>query len=284
MRELQRLIIDDLGVAPVIDPAIEVERRVQFLVDYLRASHTAGYVLGISGGIDSTLAGRLAQLAVDRLREQGEDVNFVAVRLPHGVQADEADAAAAMDWVAARTEVTMDIKPATDGLESAFEDGTRAQISDFNRGNVKARMRMVAQYAIAGQGNLLVIGTDHGAESVTGFFTKFGDGGADILPLYGLNKRQNRQLLQRLGAPQRLWAKVPTADLLDGMPLRTDEDELGISYDHIDDYLEGRAVPVAVAEVIEQKYLRSRHKRTTPVAIDDDWWRSDAGEVLRRFA
>lgn len=284
MRELQRLIIDDLGVAPVIDPAIEVERRVQFLVDYLRASHTAGYVLGISGGIDSTLAGRLAQLAVDRLREQGEDVNFVAVRLPHGVQADEADAAAAMDWVAARTEVTMDIKPATDGLESAFEDGTRAQISDFNRGNVKARMRMVAQYAIAGQGNLLVIGTDHGAESVTGFFTKFGDGGADILPLYGLNKRQNRQLLQHLGAPQRLWAKVPTADLLDGMPLRTDEDELGISYDHIDDYLEGRAVPVAVAEVIEQKYLRSRHKRTTPVAIDDDWWRSDAGEVLRRFA
>lgn len=284
MRELQRVIIDDLGVAPVIDPAIEVERRVQFLVDYLRASHTAGYVLGISGGIDSTLAGRLAQLAVDRLREQGEDVDFVAVRLPHGVQADEADAAAAMDWVAARTEVTMDIKPATDGLESAFEDGTRAQISDFNRGNVKARMRMVAQYAIAGQGNLLVIGTDHGAESVTGFFTKFGDGGADILPLYGLNKRQNRQLLQHLDAPQRLWSKVPTADLLDGMPLRTDEDELGISYDHIDDYLEGRAVPVAVAEVIEQKYLRSRHKRTTPVAIDDDWWRSDAGEVLRRFA
>ena len=284
MRELQRVIIDDLGVAPEIDPATEVVQRVQFLVDYLRASHTAGFVLGISGGVDSSLAGRLAQMAVDRLREQDEDVDFVAVRLPHGIQADEADAAAAMDWVAARTEVTVDIKPATDGLEAAFEDGSGGQISDFNKGNVKARMRMVAQYAIAGQGNLLVIGTDHGAESVTGFFTKFGDGGADILPLYGLNKRQNRQLLQHLGAPQRLWAKVPTADLLDGRPLRTDEDELGISYDHIDDYLEGRAVPVAVAEVIEQKYLRSRHKRTTPVTIDETWWRSDAEEIGRRFA
>ena len=276
MRELQQVIIDEMGVAPEIDPIGQVERRVQFLVEYLRASRTAGFVLGISGGVDSSLAGRLAQLAVDRLREQGEDADFVAVRLPHGVQADEADAAAAMDWVAASTEVTVNIKPATEGLDAAFEAGTGLRISDFNKGNVKARMRMVAQYAIAGQSNLLVIGTDHGAESVTGFFTKFGDGGADILPLYGLNKRQIRQLLQHLGAPERLWAKVPTADLLDGMPLRTDEDELGIGYDHIDDYLEGRDVPDAVAEVIEQKYLRSRHKRTTPVAIDDTWWRSAA--------
>ena len=273
MRELQKVIIEEMGVQPTIDPAHEVERRVAFLCDYLRATRTTGFVLGISGGIDSTLAGRLAQLAVDRLREQGVDSDFVAVRLPHGVQADEADAAAAMDWVAARTEVTLNIKPATDGMEQAFEQALGMQVSDFNKGNVKARMRMVAQYAIAGERNMLVIGTDHGAESVTGFFTKFGDGGADILPLFGLDKGQNRQLLQHLGAPERLWAKVPTADLLDGQPLRTDEDELGISYDDVDAYLQGEQIDDEAAEKLEQKYLRSRHKRTTPVTIDDTWWR-----------
>lgn len=273
MRELQKTIIDEMGVKPTIDPAAEVERRVQFLCDYLTASHTKGFVLGISGGIDSTLAGRLAQLAVERLRSEGVEADFVAIRLPHGVQADEADAAAAMDWIAASTEMTINIKPATDGMEGAFEAGSGMEISDFNKGNVKARMRMVAQYAVAGERNMLVIGTDHGAESVTGFFTKFGDGGADILPLFTLDKGQNRQLLQYLGAPERLWAKEPTADLLDGRPLRPDTDELGISYDDIDTYLQGGDIADDVAEKLEQKYLRTRHKRTTPVDIRDTWWR-----------
>ncbi|WP_394160397.1 ammonia-dependent NAD(+) synthetase [Galactobacter valiniphilus] len=273
MRELQRVIIEEMGVKPTIDPATEVAARVAFLQDYLLATHTKGFVLGISGGLDSTLAGRLAQLAVDGLRERGEDVDFVAVRLPYGEQADEADAQAALDFVAARTEWTFNIKAGVDGLSSEFEATTGRPISDFNRGNVKARLRMVAQYALAGERNLLVVGTDHGAESVVGFFTKFGDGGADILPLFGLDKEQNRQLLRHLGAPERLWSKVPTADLLDGRPGRADEDELGISYEHIDAYLEGREVPEDVAVALEEKYLRSRHKRTTPVTIFDTWWR-----------
>ena len=274
MRELQKTIVDEMGVSPEIDPAAEVERRIQFLIDYLRASHTKGFVLGISGGVDSTLAGRLAQLAVQRLHAEGmADADFVAVRLPYGVQTDEADAAAAMRWIGANTEVTLNIKDATDGMEAAFEQGTGLDITDFNKGNVKARMRMVAQYTIAGERNLLVIGTDHASESVTGFFTKFGDGGADILPLFGLDKRQNRELLRHLGAPEQLWAKVPTADLLDDQPLRSDEEELGLAYDQIDAYVEGREVPEEVAEKIEQKWTRSRHKRTTPVTINDSWWR-----------
>lgn len=273
MRELQKTIIEELGVQPSINPAQEIERRVQFLVDYVRATHTKGFVLGISGGIDSTLAGRLAQLAAEKLRSEGDDATFVAVRLPHGVQHDEADAAAAMDWIGADESVTINIKAATDGMEAAYEDGMQVQITDFNKGNVKARMRMVAQYAIAGDRNLLVIGTDHAAESVTGFFTKFGDGGADILPLYTLNKGQNRELLQYLGAPEPLWAKVPTADLLDGKPGRADEDELGVTYDEIDAYLEGQSISDAAAENIEGRYLRSRHKRTTPVTITDTWWK-----------
>ncbi len=262
-----------MGVRPTIDPAREVERRVSFLVEYVLTTHTKGFVLGVSGGLDSTLAGRLAQLAVDRLRRDGVDADFLAVRLPYGTQADADDARVAMDFVAARTPVTLNIAGGVDGLEEGFETAVGRDISDFNKGNVKARMRMVAQYALAGERNLLVIGTDHGAESVTGFFTKYGDGGADILPLFGLNKRQNRQILQYLGASEQLWGKAPTADLLDGSPGRTDEDELGITYDEIDDYLEGRMVPDAVAEEIEAKYLRTRHKRTTPVTILEDWWR-----------
>ncbi|MFJ6419116.1 ammonia-dependent NAD(+) synthetase [Paeniglutamicibacter sp. NPDC091659] len=274
MRELQALIIKEMGVKPLIDPAAEVRARVDFLKEYLLATGTKGFVLGISGGLDSTLAGRLAQLAVEELRASGASAKFMAVRLPYGEQLDEADAKAAMDFVAADVERTLNVQAGVDGLEEAFLAAAGTPISDFNKGNIKARMRMIAQYALAGEENLLVLGTDHGAESVTGFFTKFGDGGADILPLFGLNKRQNRELLRHLGSPRSLWEKVPTADLLDGQPLRTDEDELGISYKDIDDYLEGRDIPEDAAKNLEGKFLRSRHKRTTPVTIFDSWWKA----------
>jgi NAD+ synthase len=275
MRELQKTIIAELGVKPEIDPASEVAERVQFLQDYLRASGARGFVLGISGGLDSTLAGRLAQLAVEGLRAEGVQAEFVPVRLPYNVQHDEDDAQAALDFIDGDAETTFDISAAVDAFEGEFTAATGEPITDYNKGNVKARVRMVAQFALAGAHGLLVLGTDHGAESVTGFFTKFGDGAADVLPLFGLNKRQNRQLLKHLGAEERLWAKVPTADLLDGKPGQTDEAELGLSYDMIDDYLEGRVVPADAAERLEQLYLRSRHKRTTPVSILDSWWRQD---------
>ncbi|MEZ2373176.1 ammonia-dependent NAD(+) synthetase [Arthrobacter sp. RCC_34] len=273
MRALQAQIIEEMGVKPEIDPAAEVAARVDFLASYLRATKTNGFVLGISGGVDSSLAGKLCQLAVEKLSFEGVDAAFVAVRLPYRVQHDEDDAQAALAFIKPHTEWTFNVGPGVDGVEEEFLKTTGSEISDFNKGNVKARIRMVAQYALAGEHNYLVVGTDHGAESVTGFFTKFGDGGADVLPLFGLNKRQNRRLLEHLGAPRQVWEKVPTADLLDGKPGRTDEDELGISYDQIDDYLEGREVPEGVAATIEEKYLRTRHKRTTPVTIHDEWWK-----------
>ncbi|WP_237188996.1 ammonia-dependent NAD(+) synthetase [Rothia nasimurium] len=273
MRELQAHIIEELGVKPEIDPTEEVRKRVQFLVDYLKATGTRGFVLGISGGLDSTLAGRLCQLAVEELDLEGIEAEFIAVRLPYKVQADEDDAQAALRFIMPQQTVTYNIAEAVDGFESAFATATGRPIADFNKGNVKARARMIAQYALAGEKNLLVVGTDHGAEAVTGFFTKFGDGGADIMPLFGLNKRQNRALLKVLGADKKLWEKVPTADLLDGKPGRTDEDELGVTYDQIDDYLEGKDIDPAAAENIEGKFLRSRHKRTTPVTIFDSWYK-----------
>lgn len=273
MRELQAQIIAELGVSPQIDPEREAQRRVDFLSDYLKATHTAGFVLGISGGLDSTLAGRLAQLAVEKLREDEIEAEFVAMRLPHGIQHDEADAQAALEFIQPDRVITYDVAPAVRGFESAYGAATGEQLTDFTRGNTKARVRMTAQYAVGGDHNLLVIGTDHAAESVTGFFTKFGDGGADVLPLGGLNKRQNRQVLAYLGASEQLVGKVPTADLLDENPGRTDEDELGLRYDDIDDFLEGKDVPEEVARKIESTFLRTRHKRTVPVTPADEWWR-----------
>lgn len=272
MRTLQAQIIEEMGVKPQIDPTEEVRRRVDFLRQYLATTRTRGFVLGISGGVDSSLAGRLCQLAIEGLADRGDDVDFVAVRLPYRVQADEEDAQAALRFIRPKTSWSFDVEPATTGVETEYRKTSGGEISDFSKGNVKARIRMVAQYALAGDRNLLVVGTDHAAESTTGFFTKFGDGGADILPLYGLNKRQIREIARHLGAEERVWAKAPTADLLDATPGRLDEDELGISYDVIDDYLEGRDVTDEQAEAIETRFLRTRHKRTTPVTILDRWW------------
>ncbi|OIR44367.1 NAD(+) synthase [Corynebacterium sp. NML140438] len=266
----QQEIIDTLGVQPSIDPAREIKRRVAFLCDYARAASSAGFVLGISGGQDSTLAGRLAQLAVERLRASGVDAHFLAVRLPHGTQADEDDAQLALRFIAPDETVTVDIAPATTALTGALG----MPVSDFNKGNVKARLRMVAQYALAGERNLLVIGTDHAAENVTGFFTKFGDGAADLTPLAGLNKRQGAALLRELGANPRLWEKVPTADLEEDRPSLPDEEALGVTYQHIDDYLEGKPVPSAAAERIEHLWRVGQHKRHLPPGPDTSWWKA----------
>ncbi|WP_306298521.1 ammonia-dependent NAD(+) synthetase [Microbacterium esteraromaticum] len=270
---MQQQIAGDLGVKPEVDPAREIETRIDFLIDYLRASGAKGFVLGISGGQDSTLAGRLAQLAAEKVRADGGEAAFLAVRLPYRVQRDAADAEAAIDFIAADRSVEVNIEHGVDGIETDIENVFDTDISDFNRGNIKARIRMVTQYALAGHEGMLVIGTDHAAEGVTGFYTKFGDGAADVLPLAGLTKRQGRALLQHLGAPDQLTLKVPTADLLDGQPLRSDEDELGLSYEQIDDYLEGHEVSDDVAARIESKYLASRHKRHLPVTPADSWWR-----------
>ncbi|MDY5585278.1 MAG: ammonia-dependent NAD(+) synthetase [Arcanobacterium sp.] len=274
MRKLQAEIIAELKVKPEIDHAAEVETRVAFLCDYLRATRTKGFVLGISGGVDSTLGGRLAQLAVEKIRADGVDAQFIAVRLPYRVQKDEADAQAALKFIAADRVVNFNIGDAADAVENDYFTALGSEISDFNKGNVKARLRMIAQYAIAGDAGMLVLGTDHAAEAVTGFYTKFGDGGADIMPLAGLNKRQVRELVAYLGGADAVVNKEPTADLLETNPGRADEDELGLRYEDIDAYLEGKEVSEEIAEKIEAYYWRTRHKRTTPVVPTDTWWRA----------
>ncbi|WKD61901.1 NH(3)-dependent NAD(+) synthetase [Corynebacterium ciconiae DSM 44920] len=275
MHTLQAEIIDHLDVHPTIDPAAEITRRVDFLSEYLMTTGMAGLVLGISGGQDSTLAGALAQRAVEQCRDRGHNAEFYAVRLPYDRQSDEADVDVAMRFIHPDHELRINIKPATDMVEDAVAQALdQTSMSDFHRGNVKARERMVMQYAIAGERNLLVVGTDHAAENVTGFFTKFGDGAADLLPLWGLNKRQGAALLAELGAPESTWTKVPTADLEDDRPLLADEDALGVRYSDIDDYLEGKALSDSARERIETLWQRGRHKRVLPATYVDTWWRS----------
>ncbi|WP_100330164.1 ammonia-dependent NAD(+) synthetase [Bacillus xiapuensis] len=275
MSDLQRQIIAELKVKPTINPREEIRKSIDFMKAYLRKHpFLKGYVLGISGGQDSTLAGKLAQMAVDELKQEtgSDEYKFYAIRLPNGVQKDEEDCQDALAFIQPDETYTVNIKAAVDASEAALK-GVGIALSDFAKGNEKARERMKVQYSIAAMKNCVVIGTDHAAEAVTGFFTKYGDGGADIVPLFRLNKRQGRQLLKELECPPHLYTKAPTADLEDERPQLPDETALGVSYEHIDDYLEGKEVPRAAQQQIEQLYLSSRHKRHLPVTIFDDFWK-----------
>ncbi|WP_192869268.1 ammonia-dependent NAD(+) synthetase [Staphylococcus delphini] len=262
MSEMQAMIVEEMKVKPSIDSAETIKEIQHFIEQYLHA-HTfvKTLVLGISGGQDSTLAGKLVQLAVENMRDaSGRDVQFIAVKLPYGVQKDAYEVEDALKFIQPDRIVTVNIKPAVDqSVQSLQEAGIT--LSDFHKGNEKARERMKVQYAIAANTSGIVVGTDHSAENITGFFTKHGDGAADIAPLFGLNKRQGRQLLQYLDAPAHLYEKVPTADLEDDRPQLPDEEALGVTYEAIDNYLEGKGVSSEDAAIIERHYVRNAHKR-----------------------
>ena len=272
-------IMVEMKVQPTIDVHAEITRRVSFIKARLVAAHSRSLILGISGGVDSSTCGRLCQLAVNELNKE-QDTNkyqFIAMRLPYGVQADEDEAQMAVDFIQPSKRMTVNIQPAADALhEQAIAAivgcgealPEQAQI-DFIKGNVKARQRMVAQYEIAGFCQGLVVGTDHSAENITGFYTKFGDGACDLAPLFGLSKRQVRALATALGAPALLVEKAPTADLESDRPGLTDEEALGLSYEQIDDFLEGRPVPNDVEQKLVSIYLRTQHKRQPIPTIYD---------------
>lgn len=264
----QRQIITQLQVSTDFDVDVEITRRVDFLVDYLLTTRMQTLVLGISGGVDSLLGGQLAQRAVEQLRMRGHSARFIAIRLPYGQQSDEADAIACLDVIRPDESLVVNIKSAVDAsLQSALDAGLvfrDAHQQDFLVGNIKARQRMIMQYAVAGAHAGLVIGTDQAAEALMGFFTKFGDGAADITPLTGLSKRRVRALAMALGAPENLVYKVPTADLESLTPLRPDEDAFGVTYDQIDDFLEGKAIAPAAFDTIIKHWNISAHKRALP--------------------
>ena len=274
MRPLQKEIIAYEHVLPKIDPQKEIRRSVDFLKNYLKANpFLKTYVLGISGGQDSTLTGKLCQMAITEMRKETGDQSyqFIAVRLPYGVQADAADAADAVAFQQPDQDLIVNIKPVVDAMVASLT-AAGEKISDFNKGNIKARERMVVQYAIAGANNGAVVGTDHAAENFSGFYTKYGDGAADLTPLFRLDKRQGKQMLQELNCPEHLYLKAPTADLEEEQPALPDETALGVRYQDVDDYLEGREVSEEAAERIEDLWRKSEHKRRLPVTVFDDFY------------
>jgi len=275
---MQQHIIKEMKVLPKIDGQFEVERRIEFIKKQLLASGLNTLVLGISGGVDSSTCGKLAQLAIDQLNQRSDDTyQFIAVRLPYKDQADEVDAQLALEFIKPSKHLTTNVFAGVEGIHTETLNAlktakllntTDAHI-DFSKGNVKARARMVMQYHIAGILGGLVLGTDHSAENITGFFTKWGDGACDLAPLFGLSKRQVRQLAKILGAPSHLIEKAPTADLEELAPGKEDELALGISYDQLDDFLEGKSTNDSVNEKIVAIYQKTQHKRQAIPTIYD---------------
>lgn len=272
-------IIDEMRVLPEIDAEQEVIRRVDFIKSQLKGARLRTLVLGISGGIDSCTLGRLAQIAVDQLNSEDGDVNyeFIAVRLPYNVQKDESDAQDSIDFIQPSQALTVNVQPGADAIheqtcQALEEKGLLPESDskrDFIKGNVKARARMVIQYEIAGMLDGLVLGTDHSAENITGFYTKYGDGACDLAPLFGLNKRQVRQVAEHLGAPAHIVNKPPTADLESLSPQKADEQALGMTYDQIDDFLEGRPIEPDIAKKLIGIYQKTQHKRVPIPTIYD---------------
>ena len=275
----RQAIIEEMRVLPTIDASAEIERRVNFVKQQIQASGCKSLVLGISGGVDSLTCGRLAQLAVEQLRAETnrDDYQFFAVRLPYATQKDEQDAQISLDTIAPDNTLTVNIQAATDAVNQQVCETLRQanktvskEAIDFAKGNVKARVRMTSQYQIAGLVNGLVLGTDHSAENITGFYTKHGDGACDLAPLFGLSKRQVRLLAKTMGAPDSIVNKTPTADLECLSPQKEDEAVLGLPYNVIDDFLEGKEISKENEKHLIEIYNKTQHKRLPIATIYDE--------------
>ena len=246
------------------DPA-EVEKvLVRFLRDYAATSGRRSYVVGLSGGLDSAVSAALAARALGPDR-----VHPLVLPENSTPRHDLEDAALVARHLGLVTE-TISIQPLVDGFAATVRGADRAQI-----GNAKARFRMVLLHAHAAQRGGLVLGTGNKSEILTGYFSKYGDGGVDLQPLGDLYKTQVRQLAQHLGLPDGVILKAPTAGLWQG---QTDEKELGITYDNLDRILLGleiKLAPQTIAEVvgtsvseverIERLRASTQHKRHMPL-------------------
>lgn len=236
-----------------------VDQLVEWLQKQVESAGMKGLMVGLSGGLDSSVVAYLIKKAFPN--------DSLSVILPCKSSAtDESDAMKVVKASGIKN-MTVDVTEAHDAIFSHVEKEIK-ELGDWkeeNRrlgdANLRARLRMSTIYTIANNYNYLVVGTDNAAEWYTGYFTKFGDGGCDLLPLVHYTKREVRELAKILGVPDEIIVKKPSAGLWEG---QTDEEEMGTTYDKIDDYLEGKEIPEKDKKIIERLYQRSEHKRKIP--------------------
>ena len=240
------------------------DKIASWLVDRAMAAGARGYVFGLSGGIDSAVVAKLCQMAFPQ--------RVLGVMLPcYSHPQDEADArlaATAFSIPVARVDLGPTFDALTDSLSHAVK-GLPSHVESIDikqqmpDANLKPRLRMTSLYFIANSLNYLVAGTGNRSEITLGYYTKYGDGGVDVLPIGGLLKSEVRALAREIGVPDPIITKAPTAGLWVG---QTDEAEMGFSYDTLELYLAKgpSAVPPQVATRIEQLKSASDHKRALP--------------------
>ena len=233
---------------------------VKFMQDYMWSAHANGFVLGLSGGVDSSLVAALAKKAVGK-------ENLMCIMMP--IDSDPSDLNDAMEVANA-----LDLRYIVlDGSKSYHETLNRFEeqgisLDKMSQSNLKVRIRMTMLYAYGQTHNYLVLGTDNMDERYTGYFTKYGDGAADLLPIVYLTKGEVVAASKMLGVPTHLAERTPSAGLFEG---QTDEKEMGVTYKDLDDFLLGKPVDEAVEERINHLHRVSEHKRKdipTPEAYE----------------
>ncbi|WP_425805298.1 NAD(+) synthase [Desulfitobacterium sp. Sab5] len=243
----------------------ELESRIQTAVEWLREqaakAGVKGLVVGISGGVDSAVVSGLCKRAFPE--------NSVGVIMPsHSNPVDREDALLIAETHGLKV-VEVDLGEVHQGILERVRKGLNEQGLTFeerlSQGNLKARLRMSTLYTVANALNYLVVGTDNAPESYTGYFTKYGDGGVDLLPISTLTKTEVRAWAAKLGLPDKIVNRVPTAGLWPG---QTDESEMGITYDLIDRYLLGEEIPAESVGKIEKLHRQSEHKRQLPPVLE----------------
>lgn len=233
----------------------------EFLRDYLVKSHMDGYVLGVSGGVDSSVVAAILKKAVGK-----EKVHCIMIPI-NSIPADLNDGLTLVNDL----DLNYSIIDGSESFNKIIEqfDALNISLDHSTKGNYKARMRMSILYAYAQKHRYLVVGTDNKDESYIGYFTKYGDGGVDVLPIVHLTKGEVREIGRMLGVRSSLVARVPSAGLYEG---QTDEGELGFSYDECDDYLLGKEVRPEAKERIEYWHRITEHKRA-PIPSPEEFIR-----------